>query len=66
MSHALAVASGRSKRDRVDLNADLARAATLYWFVDSKKAEVELGWKAAPVRKALEEQAEWLRRRGAL
>ena len=66
VSHALAVASGRSKRDRVDLNADLARAATLYWFVDSKKAEDELGWKAAPVRKALEEQAEWLRRRGAL
>jgi len=66
LSHALAVASGRSKLDRVDLNADLSRAATLYWFVDSRKAESELGWKAAPVRKALEEQVEWLRHRGRL
>jgi dihydroflavonol-4-reductase len=65
VAHALAVASGRSKRDRFDLNADLARAATLYWFVDSSKASSELGWKAEPVRPALEEQVEWLRRRGA-
>jgi dihydroflavonol-4-reductase len=66
VSHAIAVATGRSKLDRLDLNAELARAATLYWFVDSQKAERELGWKPAPVRRALEEQIEWLERRGVL
>jgi dihydroflavonol-4-reductase len=65
-SHALAVASGRSQRDRLELNADLARAATLFWFVDSKKAETELGWKPRLVRTALEEQVAWLKHRGVL
>ncbi len=66
VSHAFALATGRDKLDRYELNAELARAATLYWFVDSGKAERELGWKAGPIRKALEEQVEWLERRGVL
>lgn len=66
VSHAVAWATGRDKLDRYELNEELARAATLYWFVDSSKAERELGWKAAPVRKALEQQIEWLERRGVL
>jgi dihydroflavonol-4-reductase len=66
LSHLVALATGRDKLDRYELNTDLARAATLYWFVDSSKAERELGWKASPIRKALEEQVAWLERRGVL
>jgi dihydroflavonol-4-reductase len=66
VAHALGVIRGRDKLDRVDLNTALARAATLYWFVDSRKAEAELGWKPSSVKPALEAQVDWLRRRGTL
>jgi dihydroflavonol-4-reductase len=66
VAHAIAVATGRSQLDRLDLNSELARAATLYWFVDSSKAEKELGWKPGPVRPALDAQIAWLEKRGLL
>ncbi|MBI3725971.1 NAD-dependent epimerase/dehydratase family protein [bacterium] len=51
-------------RDGFEFDAAVGRAATLYWFVSSKKAEAELGWKPGPIRPALEAQLAWLRRRG--
>jgi len=66
VSEALARATGRNKLDRLDLNNELAWAATLYWYIDSTKAATELGWRAGSARKALEEQIEWLRHRGIL
>jgi nucleoside-diphosphate-sugar epimerase len=54
----------RGAGNGVDFGSALARAATLYWFVSSKKAADELGWRARPVRPALEAQLAWLRGRG--
>jgi len=60
VAHVLGVVRGRDRLDRIDLNAALAHAATLYWFVDSRRAEADLGWRAGPVRPALEAQLVWL------
>lgn len=56
----------RDADDPLDLNLALARAATLYWFVDTSRARTELGWTPSPVRPALERQLAWLRSSAAL
>jgi dihydroflavonol-4-reductase len=63
---AVALARRRDVIDRVDLNAALARAATLYWFVDIGRARAELGFAPSLVRPALERQRDWLRAKGLL
>jgi dihydroflavonol-4-reductase len=65
--HALGALAGAVGRGRgaIDLSLPLARAATLYWFVDASRARSELGWQPSPVRPALERQLAWLRSRDA-
>jgi dihydroflavonol-4-reductase len=53
---ALAFVRRQDGEDETRLTGRRALEATLYWFVDSSKAERELGWRAGPVRPALEAQ----------
>ncbi|MEZ6189169.1 MAG: hypothetical protein R3F62_29735 [Planctomycetota bacterium] len=58
--------SGEDRGDYVTFNRNLARAMSLYWFVDDRRAERELGYAKSPVQPAVERQVAWLRAEGLL
>ena len=43
-------------------NPAIAPYATLYWYVDNRKAQEELGVRFRPAREAIRDAVEWLRR----
>lgn len=57
---------GEDRGDYVTFNRNLASAMSLYWFVDDRRAERELGYSKGPVRSAIERQVAWLRAEGLL
>ena len=59
-------AQGEDRGDYVTFNRNLASAMSLYWFVDDRRAERELGYSKTPVRPAIERQVAWLRAEGLL
>ncbi|MBC7387266.1 MAG: cytochrome P450 [Cryobacterium sp.] len=48
------------------VSPDVLSYAALYWYVDSKKAEKELGYVSRPARETLTEVAQWLQQSGRL
>lgn len=63
---ALARLRGADQGAWVTFNRALARAMSLYWFVDDRRARQELGYATSPVRDAVERQVTWLRRNDLL
>jgi dihydroflavonol-4-reductase len=56
---------GDDERNRLALNATGAELGSLYWWFSSAKAERDLGWRAGPVRPAMERAWTWLEERFA-
>ncbi len=66
VSERLAGVLGVDRGAYITLNRAMSEAMSLYWFLDDRKAQRELGHSHSPIRRALERQVAWLRERGYL
>ncbi|RMG16648.1 MAG: NAD-dependent epimerase/dehydratase family protein [Planctomycetota bacterium] len=62
----VARARGADDGTYISLNEAIGRSMSLYWFIDDRKAQRELGHGHSPIRPALRRQLAWLEERGLL